>query len=191
MNVNFKANRVLQTTIKEMVENKSPANKKVTFIEFDPFVADDINCLFNTAVDWRESKFALSVYQDAYMDGNWSEKDEIVKKYYALTEQMSNFKQPKHNKILGLIETEQISKTLEFIHYLQVNPAFMWETLKSKYKHIGSSILDAIKKLYPTKKILLEPEDGTEPFYIKNGFEKLEDSSKMMFKNCTKLTKKL
>ena len=188
MNISFKASFVANTTIKEKKQDAKSEDKLVSFIKFNPKNEDDVNCLKDIAIQWKGSKFAPSIYEDAYCDGHWWDED-ITKEYYALTEQMNGFEKANAKKVLGIVEIEQYSKVLEFIHYLQVNPLFMWDNDISKYKHVGSAILSLVKQLCPNRDILLDPEDGTEPFYIKNGYNKIENCSKMILKQCDKSNK--
>ena len=182
MNINFKASYIMQATITENLANNCTKNKTVSFIELNPQNNEDISCLAETVLAWKNAAFTSSIYQNACLDGFWSEEKDITTKYYAITEQTENFTKPNAHKLLGLVEVEPLSSKLEFIHYIQVKPTLMWNALNSKYKHIGSAMLNAIKQLCPSKDILLDPEEGTELFYLKNGFKKVEESSKMMLK---------
>ena len=107
-----------------------------------------------------------------------------------ITEQQDKFDKLDKNLILGICETQNYSPKLEEISFLQVKPELQNGADKQKYRHVGAALLNSLVNLFHTKNIILDAIDGTIPFYVKNGFQKLckeadfwNGASKMLIKN--------
>jgi len=91
------------------------------------------------------------------------------RRFLAITEEQENYNFIKPRNILGLIEFSAFHTDSDYIYvdYIQT----MKKILFDKFSHVGTSMLDCIKKLYPQKDIELDAFPKTVKFYEKNGFE--------------------
>ena len=178
--ITFKASYIQSLTIKEKINNKY-VDKSVSMIELDPQNKQDLFALKEVSSNWLDGEtFANEIYRDANLD-SWTPTQ--VKKYFAITEQENLSKTLNENKILALAEILNKSEKLTEIVLLQVNPLFNFHSISSKYKKIGSAFLDTLKTMFPKHDLILQSALDAKKFYLKNGFEFMENSSlKMMFK---------
>ena len=66
--------------------------------------------------------------------------------------------------------------------FFQVNPAYYYFEDNSKYRHIGTALMDSIKNLYNKSSIVVNPAFDAIEFYKKNGFKKDDLFKAMLFK---------
>ena len=177
--INFKANYIQSILIKENINNKL-IDKPVGFVELSPQNKDDLYLMKNVSSSWQDGEtFAENIYRDAYIDF-WSPVKN--KHYYAISEQTNLNEKLKASKILGLAEVQNKSEKLSEIILLQVNPKFNYGVINTKYKKIGTALLNGIKKLFPNHNFTLQSSLEAKKFYLKNGFEFIKNScSKMIF----------
>lgn len=139
-----------------------------TFVKLEPWNRSDIVAVDKAAENWKDSKYASKIAVAA----RWI--NQIPVEIYALTVQSKNFNRLKPGKILGLAEMRKDSSRPkeDWLYYLQVNPDAMNVNSdgKNSYKHVGSSILKSLKKIYSDMFLYSEDNPNIEKFYQNNGF---------------------
>ena len=177
--INFKANYIKPTYIKDSQKNKQEAS----FVELDITDRNDMKALKKTTENWQDSlvDFIYEDSKDAYL---WKLGGRHI---FAVTKQKDNFGNLDYNKILGLAELSEAYKLNE-LEILQVNPEATYSTgtlSKRKYSGVGTGILDTLKDLYPTKPMKVRSVSHAVSFYKKNGFEKFDSdpTSKVLIWN--------
>ena len=92
---------------------------------------------------------------------------------YMATSQMQNFDKLDKNKILGLAQMRDGDSYIDYLRYFQVKPDLKYGTKNREYKHIGSAMIDSIKKIYNETIVLISSLSATG-FYEKQGFKLLD-----------------
>lgn len=177
--INFKANYIKPTYIKDSQKNKQEAS----FVELDITDRNDMKVLKKTTENWQDS-LADFIYEDSKDTYLWKLGGRHI---FAVTKQKDNFGNLDYNKILGLAELSEAYKLNE-LEILQVNPEATYSTgtlSKRKYSGVGTGILDTLKDLYPTKPMKVRSVSHAVSFYKKNGFEKFDSdpTSKVLIWN--------
>ena len=163
MEVNFKANFINTATVKKYAKNTNQyINKKATFLELDLTSSKDIEILKKLSFSWNAA-FLKSVLKNVEKKlPNW--------KVYTLTIQNNDFNNIDSEKILGIAQTSKQDSQSINLEYLQVRPEYTHLNSQRKFKQVGSSIIDCLKKIECVTRInvvsILEEVD----FYILNGF---------------------
>ncbi len=187
--INFRANYIGNTPIKQLYNNKY-VDTKANLIELNPNNNSDLMALKEIGNSWYcGSSLAAEIYLDAKENYLYSTKNK--QKFYALTSQKDTFEKLNSEKILAVIEAEEYNKNILEIIFLQVHPYYNYYSYDREYKKIGSGLLDIIKKIYSDKIIILKPVFEAINFYLKNGFKELSKHSLYMYYKSNKnLTKK-
>ena len=182
--INFRAHYISPATIKYTPENNKTIPKKVAFVEMDSHDQKDLFAMKITGSTWDEGmSFAQDIFEDACSDCNTFYRPKESKPYfYAITEQKKEFDKMDSSKILGLAEIQRNSKDLIRVLFFQVNPAYYYFEDNSKYRHIGTALMDSIKNLYNKSSIVVNPAFDAIEFYKKNGFKKDDLFKAMLFK---------
>lgn len=168
----------------EYIQNLTPQNqwvrKAASFVELTPDSDRDVSSLRETAYLWNAefperqvyyNTFATDMMRDIYFD-----KYTKMYRFFALTNQFQNFENLDSDKILGLVQIKEKSPKLNEIVYLQTEPQNMHGEARQKYKYIGSTIIDALRNLFPFRDIELNPIDSSYQFYKKYGFKDLPET---------------
>ena len=178
--VSFKGTFVNPINIKKLEGNKYE-NFPASFVELDPKKTQDLMALETIHKRWNQS-FSSIIYNSAFCSSVNPNKS---KHFYALTSQKDNFEHMNPDKILGVVQFNNISK-YNRIDFLQVNPMYITGKSKSfisklfssknsqkrnllSFSRIGSAILDSLKQL-TDKSIDLYSMPEAKGFYRKNGF---------------------
>lgn len=168
----FKAKFINCTSINKF-DNASgkfiPEN--VNWLKFDRKNLYDVVALSQAAKNWQGEKFASNI---AYMAMLMSErflKNEPCE-IFILTNQKEDFDNLDNSQIIGMAEINKETKDTINLNYIEVDPTKSTLNINSKYKKIGSRMLDLLKARYANCKIKLTADAGSvSEFYRKNGFE--------------------
>lgn len=141
------------------------------FVEFDPKNANDLKAIDSAVVDWRGQFFAEDILKKAILMNQSSLVGDS--KIYMLTTQEKNFDKLDGLKILGLAEMEQKPNQPSELVHIQSKPDTTYGSSNRKYKLVGESILNSLKKIY-SKSIELTSAYWATNFYEHNGFEMID-----------------
>lgn len=170
-NITFGAIPINKTTIKRYDKNtkeflKIPAN----FLKIDANNPYDMSAINQLEKKWKGAKYIQRIVTASH----WISSRKFVEiDVYALSTQEKNFDKLKPNKILGIVEMRNDNNNPKSrkIYHLQVKPsAINVNNLKNKYKHVGSSILKSLKKIYKRMSVFADDNPNIVQFYIRNGF---------------------
>ncbi|MCM1266099.1 MAG: GNAT family N-acetyltransferase [Candidatus Gastranaerophilales bacterium] len=167
--INFTANFINSTHITKFENNKiTPC--KVSFVELDTNCNKDMDALEKIAIKWGNDTYSALIYENSLIDFSECDDNSITNHTYVLTTQNSDFDKIDYKKILGAAlfkETDNNNK----LELLQTNPTYISKNNpKSKYKGIGTSILDSLKALSEGKAIECFSAEDAITFYQNNGF---------------------
>lgn len=180
-NISFKAEFIRPSVIKRCYQNKPAKDLTASFVELKPGDYADREALREISSLWGEGEtFASSILYDFEDSVFWRE---INKKYYALTLQKQKLEQPNAKKILGVAQIIQGINRIK-LNYLQADPQNNMHSANPKYRGIGTSILDALKAIFPNFDIVLNTAESAREFYKANGFKELSKTlDEMIFRH--------
>ena len=166
--VNFKAQMVSATSIKQFNKNNTYNNKQVAFIEFKTDSISDKKALEKMATSWGEK----DIYgRDVSLE--FSKKfnqQNIPERFFGITTQLNDFEHLDYKKILGVAETYNEDSKLLDIFFLQTKPKFINNGELKKFKDIGKALMKNILSTIKYKKVIIYPTPDTTEFYKKIGF---------------------
>ena len=87
-----------------------------------------------------------------------------------MTSQKDDFERLDKSKIVGLAQMQTGVEPEDNLRYFQIRPDLKHGVNRRKYKHIGSGMLNSIKKIYSNAITLLSSYSAAN-FYEKQGFE--------------------
>ena len=173
---NFGAKFINKIPVKKLdLLNNTYKDANVSFVQIEPNNRNDALALKYTARYWYNGHYADNIAYTArqiYTGAIDSNRYQV----YALTKQKKHFNELSSDKILGLVEVENKPNFTEILH-LQVDPELVYTIQPPTYKHVGTGILNSLKKFYK-KSIELKSVYSAVKFYEKNGF-KMSDPSKL------------
>lgn len=168
--ISFKANYISAATIQQRTPQFTFTDKKVSFVQLDPESTLDRNSIFTLDHNWEHRKtFANEIFED--MNDCTDFYNHAGKKFFALTTQKNHFEILESEKILGITEIINGMRDTLKLKYLQVHPQHKWTSEAAAFKHIGSAILDSLKRHFPACDIILESVPDAKNFYRANGFK--------------------
>lgn len=166
--VSFGAKFVQNASVKKYLANEGKYVKdRVSFLKIDTNNVSDIKALETVAHYWVNEKYAntiscraKSIFEGMRVGGG---------KIYAISAQKENLKQLDPDRILGLVEIDELNPRIIHINHIQVKPDYIY-TKTSEYKGIGTAMLDGLKSLYKAIFLTSLREKSVRNFYEKNGF---------------------
>ena len=173
--ISFKSSFIRYSNIKKLDENKRFTDYKVSLRELDYESSEDI-CLLDKLYKYCWGNDAEFVKHIDY-NFNASRRYKFLRdidKFYILTANNKKASSQKEDDVLGLVQTRLQSNDEIQIVYMQVKPEHKCGS-NSTIKHVGTAMLDALKKIYNGKEISLYAVSQSIPFYLKNGFEKVAE----------------
>ncbi|MBO6088373.1 GNAT family N-acetyltransferase [bacterium] len=156
------------------LDGKTYRQVDVSFVEINPFDADDIKALRNIAKYWKDDKFITDISVNA--DMIFKEKSADGIKIYALTSQGDSFEKLEPDRILGVIETEDNAPFHIYINRFQVKPDYVYKR-DLEYSGIGTAILNSLKEMCNKISAISERDEYVRKFYERNGFYETSDKS--------------
>ena len=164
MEINFKANLINKPNIKKLCPTTNEfVSHKVSFVEINPRLKDDIKALKNMSKLWdKDSIFASTIYYYAKKDPR--------KRTFLITEQADKFEKLEPEKILGITQLSKEVAGEHSIEYLETKPELQCCNIKRNYKKIGSCILDNLKEVFQNKTLKVDYIFDRVDFYLQNGF---------------------
>lgn len=190
-NISFKANFIKPATIYQY--NKKMYNPiKASIVKYDVLNKEDFKTFEKISKKWGKINYAKSIYKDIKnILQNINSQNYNSRSVYMLVLPQDSYKEVNYKNVLGCVETIEKHNRLE-IRYLQANPEYTFDkrykTDKSffkfleklflgrkntKYKGIGTEIINFLKTKYDCKDFIEVIPDGIESanFYKKNGFK--------------------
>ena len=162
MEVNFKANFINKTSIQKY--NSATGSflpHAVSFVELSNKNLTDRWVLKKTSRLWKNS-YAYDMYKN-------QRKNKDLR-FFAITEQDTNFEVLEAKKILGLSQVMNIDVGVYNVDYLQTNPQYTVNMTNRKYKKIGTTMLDNLKNVFHYNTLKLTSLYDVIDFYLNNNF---------------------
>ena len=179
--ISFEGNYLKSINILKVDKSNTLSSMETTLVGLNPFSASDMQAVRSAVKKFgSEGYFGQSIACDMEEVSN-DHLQSATKKFYALTGQLFGFENLNYKKILGLmnIYLNPIDNRLT-LNYIQVDPKHISTNAGSKYKHIGTGMIEGLKSLFPDMKIVLVSKDqNTDKFYAKLGFK--QDGGNMVF----------
>ncbi len=184
--INFKANYINSTIVQMKDINNKYNDYKVAFVEFSPHKAKDVLALRDTAREWEDGdQFAKEIFRDI-------QEEHFAKDYYqdskyrffGITRQLNSLDNPISDLILGLAEVGKKSDNRAELYFFQVDPSNNMFAEETRFKGIGSAVLNSLKNLYAQREIILKsvPDEAVVSFYKKHDFKPLEFTGKLIWR---------
>ena len=198
MNISFKATNELNTTINKCTSQNVDNCTKIpaSFIRLNPESTADYYAINNVADNYTRIITEENLLNDGKKVKNYakdiqSDFEEIYKNshqaqndyFYALTTQTDRFEHIDYSKVIGVAEVWNCPEISDFldIRYLQVSPSTNHDVANREYRNIGTTILNALKSLFPLRNIYVIADKNVRDFYTKNGF-KVFRGNQMIYK---------
>ena len=167
--VSFGAAPINRIKVQKLNKNKKKFEDYfVNFVRLEPYNKKDLEALEFLTQKWKDAKYVQQISTAAH----WMKEKSI--NVYALTNQKRNFEKLQADKILGHAEMRKDEHDPEniILYHLQARPSAMNvnKTGRVNYKHVGSSILSSLKKIYDDISLFSDKDDNIENFYRRNGF---------------------
>ena len=170
--ISFGAKYLNTVTIKKYDKNtKGYVDLSANFVKLEHDNKFDIAAVDKTAEKWKDAKYIRKIATASH----WFNSLPID--IYALTTQKDKFSKLKPAKILGFAEMrkDEAFPKYDLLYHLQVKPdAINVNNSDAKYKYVGTSILNSLKKIYKNIFLYSEGNPNVKKFYQNNGF--IEDS---------------
>ncbi len=169
----------------QKVDFKTNAKRpcKVSFVELSPQNKNDVNAVAAASENWGHPECSETILNRMqYMAKCKERKDFNKTKFYAVTANKNDYKTIESSDILGLCRIKTGNEIN--IDYIQVKPDEVRLSNKMfQYNHIGTAVLNSIKKLFKGKNIQLFSLPDAKSFYLANGFiESAKNSLQMCYK---------
>lgn len=179
--ISFKARYIDYAQVKKFDANRVPRDYRAQFVELDPDNISDMKALKTVSEEWDFGEtFAKNIYNEARgFLRDWGEHPQ--KRFFAVVRGCSDLRNLNPYNIMGITQVNDSFDRVE-IKYLQVEPPYTEYQLEPRFKYVGSSILESIKKIIPDKNIILRSVDSARRFYKKNGFESMRRENWMILK---------
>ena len=167
-NIHFGANFIGRVSVKKKNIMGRFKTEKVSLLCIDTLNKDDIQALKHTRETWKD--LTIHIYEDANMFYQNKERSKFHH-IFALSEQNDNFEKLQPEKILAesAISAYPTSKSIS-IDYFQVHPKHNYFAKDRQFKKVGEAMLNAIKKIFEDREILLHAVPKSTDFYAKNDF---------------------
>ena len=181
-NVSFKANYLHSIRLEKINNEKT---QKAALVELDPKSELDNSSIQQIIYDW--GGINSYSYDIAYNMGQilceLNDESMPTPRFFAITEQRSNFNKLVPESILALAETTSMKDNVINIDFLETNIDQAYNAKNAKFQHIGTTMLDYLKTLFSGKTLELNATNESMSFYIKNGFVKKSGNfNRLMFK---------
>lgn len=177
-NIHFGANFIGRVPVKKKNLRGKFETQKVSLVLIDTLNKNDILALKHTGETWKD--FATPIYEDAKMFYKNNERSN-VHHILALTEQTDNFEKLQPEKILAesSVSAFPFSKSIN-IDDFQVHPKHNYFAQDRQFKKVGEALLNAIKRIFDGKEIILHAVPKSIDFYTKNEFRPIARDSHNM-----------
>lgn len=191
--ISFKANYINSEIILKN-DNVRHSPQKVAFVELNPDCLSDAECVEQVANSWIDFEKEHDFFGYTIYNGLIRNKSRLQRisgeRFFALTSQLDDFHCLIPDKILGLAQVMESDKDTQYLEYLQVNPRNTKGALHPEFRHIGTAMLNSLKKVFVDKNITLDSVRYATNFYLKNGFKELgsniDNEVRMLFERSGK-----
>lgn len=158
---------------------------KAALIELDPKNEHDNSCVQQIIQDW--GGIDSYTYDIAHNMGeilcDLHDDTMPIPRFFAITSQRSNFNKLIPEALLSLSEITELKNGIINIDFLETMHEQAHNAKRPMLKHIGTKMLDCVKKIYKGKTLELNSTNEAIGFYLKNGFiKKAENFNRFMFK---------
>lgn len=177
--ISFKANFISNPKILKLHSADTFKPKTVSFVELNPDHTPDMDAVRAVNRMWENRTTLAEDILDEMRDST-DFFEHAGKRFFAITQQNGSYGKLNPSKILGLAETIEGNSNNIKIKVMQVHPEHQSGKEGATFKHIGTSILDSLKELFPSSKNFCghSPKES-EGFCLNNGFVKLDDDGNM------------
>lgn len=178
-NISFTAKFISPATVLKSAETGKYLQKTVSCVELSPKSKKDLQSLKDLHELWGHGNYSGDIYYDAKdFDGYF---EEYRPSFFAITKQKDNFEKLVPEDILGIAETSTTFGAIKNLDYLQTNPNFL-NKVQPAFKHIGMAMLKFIEEIYKGQRLEIISASKTENFYLKNGYQRLNNDEHVFFK---------
>lgn len=187
--INFGAKFINKVTIQKFdKKTKGFVDYPANFVKLESGKHSDIKVVDKAAEQWKGAKYIQRIATASH----WMDATSID--VYALTTQKNKFENLKYSKVLGFAEMRNDERRPKFkwLYYLQVKPSAqnIDNSGKKDYKHVGSSTLQSLKKIYKNISLFSADSPNIEQFYESHGF--IQDyEGKAHYVWCSNILKRL
>lgn len=179
--INFKANYVSPTYIKDTYRNSNKQDCKVSLVEVNPNSQADLSAIHDIALNWgKRDTYAVNIMENLFYS-HYCE-DFSGKRFFALTKQPNNFEKLKGEEVLGLAMVITNDTKEVRLEYLQVEPENNYFSIERRYKGIGSSLLHSICDIFKNRDISLCSAKSAIEFYKSQGFKQINETMYFILK---------
>ena len=182
--INFKAHYVQPVYVKDVKSDKYPQKQEVSLVKLDSSSFEDLEAIEKVSEDWggldtfaHDIKSTMS--KEFYLP---LKRANSKKEIYAITSQSDKFEKIDSNKVLGMMQIDQIDSENCELDFIQVEPDNMYGSAQKRYKHIGAALISALIAINPNKNITVNSIGMARGFYEKLGFTKTEKNLRYIFK---------
>lgn len=179
--ISFKAQYVKPVIIQKLGIDSKYHDYKASLVELSPESHNDFLSLNEVNKNWNNSESLAyeitRIFNGLYRKNKPSQNEN----FFAITTQKKDFDKLNENLILGLVQTRKPKNLLE-IENLQVNPNTNYDAKKRAFKHIGSALINFIKKELNPEEIYLNSKRESIPFYQRHRFKLLDAKGSMIFR---------
>lgn len=177
--ISFKANYISSANVLQNKNLKSYP-QQVSFVELNPHDNYDVVSANCANLVWGGKSRKQEYFGDEICHAlnvmNHSNISTRETRFFAITSQLDNFQNLISEKILALTQVIKCNDKTRYIEYLQVAPQYSYNATMPKYRHVGTAMLDSLKKLFCEEDIELDAVADAVKFYLKNGFKDLGES---------------
>lgn len=172
--ITFGAKYITSVDIQKTSRKSGTTPYKAAFVELNPESKLD---LFTMSILLHAPKSRNNYVSSIYYNFTGTEIDDTNNannsKFFALIKEQKNYKFVNPLNVLGLAETGNsiYCEDTVFLKHLQTIPKYFFR----KLNHVGSGLLEGLKKFAPQKDIMCNSVVEAVPFYLKNGFIKMGD----------------
>lgn len=178
--ISFKANLISPAKILERNSTGTFEPKTVSFVELNPEHNPDMNAIMEVNQMWDNRRtLASNIVEEMHDSMDFFEH--AGKRFFAITEQADSLENIEPSKVLGLTETIQGNYDNIKIKFFLVDPKYQRGQKNAPFKHVGTSLLESLKELFPNKTFSGQSTPEAVKFYLANGFQKLDANRNMKF----------
>lgn len=179
-NISFTAKFISTATVRKFANSGKYIPTDANVVELSAKNKNDLKTLQEIKELWREPNYAGAICEDAFRAK--ATYEEYKPSFYAITTQKDNFEKLQPEDVLGLAETRTTFGAIKSLDFLQTNPKFL-KKIKPAIKGIGSEMLAFVESINKGRRIEANAVVGTEPFYLKNGYKRLNNEEHIFYKD--------
>ena len=177
-NISFTAKFISPATVLKSTGTSGYLPKTVSCVELSAKNKQDMQALKELHDLWGEHNYSGAIYDEALCINDFY--DDYRPTFYAITKQKDTFEHIKAEDVLGLAETSNTFGAMKSLDYLQTNPKFLHK-VQPAFKHVGTAMLNFIESINKGRRIEINSVPEAESFYLKNGYQRLNNDEHVFF----------